>query len=96
MLIKKPLAPGEIATFRLITGEEVVAKIAEKTSTGYKLSKPLVVVPGERGFGLVQAMATVSPDDDLEIQDAHIVMMGSTVEPMQKHYAKMTSTIIQP
>jgi hypothetical protein len=49
MLIDKGVGPNEVVTFKLTSGEELVARLNEETATHYKLSKPMVIAMGAKG-----------------------------------------------
>ena len=44
-----------IVSFKLVNGDEVVAKVVEDTATHYVVSKPCTVVPSQKGLGLIQS-----------------------------------------
>ena len=67
MLINKKYSTGDIASFKLNNGDELVAKIVAINDNSYTLSKPCVIVPGQQGIGLMQAMFSVDPDADIEL-----------------------------
>ena len=43
MLIDKGVCEGEVITFKLTSGEEIVAKLVEDGPVYYKLSRPMVI-----------------------------------------------------
>jgi hypothetical protein len=93
MLLIKNIAEGEIASFKLVNGDEVVARVAKVLSAEYQIENPCIVVPSQQGFGLMQAMFTVDPDATMTLQREHILLMGPTVDAMKKHYIKTTTGI---
>jgi len=93
MLINKKYSTGDIASFKLNNGDELVAKIVAINDNSYTLSKPCVIVPGQQGIGLMQAMFSVDPDADIELNKQHIMMSAPTVDQLQKHYIKTTTGI---
>ena len=94
MLIQKSkLEEGDIGTFKMVNGDEIVAKIVNKYDDGYTLSAPCAVMPGAKGVGLIQSLFTADPDQNVEVKFIHIMMQAPTVEEMKKHYIKITSGI---
>jgi len=94
MLISKSSSIGDITSFKLTNGDEVVARIVDITNDAYTLSKPCLVVPGQQGIGLLpQAMFSVDPDTSVEVGRQHIMMMAPTVDQMQSLYLKVTTGI---
>jgi hypothetical protein len=95
LISKQNILSGDIASFKLNNGDELVARIKEVSSDTYVLSKPCVVVPSQQGIGLMQAMFTVDPEKTIELNRAHVMMTAPTIEAIQNHYIK-TTTGIEP
>ena len=93
MLIKKPNAPGDILAFKLINGDEVVAKLVETTTDGFVVSKPCTVLPSPKGMGLVQSLFTASQDLEVRLQNQHVIMHGPVVQEIRDYYIKTTTGI---
>jgi len=94
MLIQKSkISVGDIASFKLNNGDELVAKIEEINQDTYTLSKPCLVVPIQQGIRLIQAMFSVDPDTSVELSRQHIMISAPTVDQMQQHYIKTTTGI---
>jgi hypothetical protein len=93
LVSKSKISTGDIASFKLNNGDELVAKIVAINDNSYTLSKPCVIVPGQQGIGLMQAMFSVDPDADIELNKQHIMMSAPTVDQLQKHYIKTTTGI---
>lgn len=93
LISKSKISDGDIVSFKLNNGDELVARLIGQSDTAYTLSKPCIVVPGNQGIGLMQAMFTVDPDLDIELSRQHVMMSAPTIEPMQKHYIKTTTGI---
>ena len=49
MLIEKPLTSGDIVSFRLISGEEVVGSLRRLTTQGYSISRPVLLAMQQLG-----------------------------------------------
>ncbi len=88
-------AAGDIIGLKLVNGDEVIAKLTEKTPTGYLLDRPTVVVGGAKGIGLIQAMFSLDPDKSVEVKDEHVMMTCECVAQLRDHYFQIT-TGIQP
>ena len=95
LLSKSKFSVGDITSFKLGNGDELIAKITDITDDAYILSRPCLVIPNQQGIGLMQAMFSVDPDGKIEVNRAHIMMQGETVEQLQNHYIK-TTTGIEP
>ena len=93
MLISKSnkIDVGDIVSFKLANGDEIVGKVVEETPTDFVISKPCLVVPSQQGIGLMQALFSASPDADIPVSKAHIMMKSPTLDQLQQHYIKTTT-----
>jgi hypothetical protein len=89
------IAAGDVAAFKLVNGDEIVARIAELTETEYVLERPCTVVPSAQGIGLMQSMFTADPKNNINISKQHVMMCAPVIEQMVNHYIQ-TTTGIQP
>lgn len=91
------LEVGKIYTFKLNSGEEVIAKYSAETSGDHiKVSDPVSVAPGPKGMGLVPSMFTANPDQSVTINTNSISMYAETDQSVQTKYIEATTGITVP
>jgi hypothetical protein len=95
MLVSKKYAEGDIVSFKLVTGDEIVARIAAEDTDGYQIEKPCTVMPSPQGMGLIQSLFTADADATISLSKSHVIMSAESIDAMQKHYIK-TTTGIEP
>lgn len=95
MLVSKGYQEGDIVSFKLVTGDEVVARIIDAGPLGFEISKPCTVMPSPQGMGLIQSLFTADADSSVVLQKEHVIMHAPSIDQMQKHYIK-TTTGIEP
>lgn len=95
MLIPKGYQEGDIVSFKLVNGDEVVARIIDASADGFEVSKPCTVMPGPQGMGLIQSLFTADADVNVVLSKDHVLMHAPSIDQMQKHYIK-TTTGIEP
>ncbi len=95
MLILKGYQEGDIVSFKLINGDEVVARIVDAGPNGFEITKPCTVMPSPQGMGLIQSLFTADSDVNVVLQKDHVIMHAPSIDQMQKHYIK-TTTGIEP
>lgn len=95
LLNKSSYGPGDVIGLKLVNGDEVIAKLVEKTDTHYVLDRPTVVVGGAKGIGLIQAMFSLDTDKTVEVRSEHVMMSCECVTQLRDHYFQIT-TGIQP
>jgi hypothetical protein len=93
MLINKGVAAGEVVTFKLTSGEEVVAKLVEETETYYKLSRPMVLSMTQQGVGMMPYLFTVHPDTEVKLNKATITMVEATDKSFADQFLQSTTGI---
>jgi hypothetical protein len=93
MLINKGVSAGEVVTFKLTSGEEVVAKLVEETETYYKLSRPMVLSMSPQGVGMMPYLFTVHPDTDVKLNKTTITMVEATDKSFADQFLQSTTGI---
>lgn len=93
MLIDKGVSPGEVVTLKLSSGEELVAKLVEESSAGYKISKPLVLSMSSQGVGMVPYLFTGNPDKDLTLKQNSVTVITTTEKQFADQYIQGTTGI---
>ena len=95
MLIDKGYDEGDIVCFKLVNGDEVIAKFIVARPDGYVVSKPCTVVPSPKGLGLIQSMFSAELNNNVTLKLEHIMMHSTVVDDIKNHYIQ-TTTGIQP
>lgn len=93
MLLSKSYATDDLVSFKLVNGDEIVAKIVESTPTGWVLHKPCTVVPSHQGIGLIQSLFSADINKDVELKSEHVMMHSPTINALEAHYIKTTTGI---
>lgn len=93
-----PLVDNEIYTFKLVTGEEVVAKITDGMRDNYyEVSKPCTVMADPSGkVRMVPSALTMELDKNVTINKSAVAMIFDANESVKQSYEQATSGIIQP
>ena len=95
MLVSRGYQEGDIVSFKLTTGDEIVARIIDSGPNGFEIAKPCTVMPGPQGMGLIQSLFTADSDINITLSKDPVVMHALSIDQMQKHYIK-TTTGIEP
>jgi hypothetical protein len=90
MLISKGITIGEPVSIKLISGEEIIARLEEETSDKVKIYKPLSVNIGPTGLGMMPFMF-LAASDTLEIKTQHIIAMSSSKKEAADQYVQGTT-----
>lgn len=95
LMSKSMIENGDIASFKLVNGDEIVAKVIEVSADRFVIDRPCVIVPNQQGIGVMQAMFTANVSKSIELLRQHAMMIAITEDRMRDHYLQMT-TGIQP
>jgi hypothetical protein len=93
MLIDKGVTVGEVITLKLTSGEEIVAKLSEETTTYYKLSHPQVIGMGPKGPGLMPYLFTVSPEKEVKLLKTTVTVAEATDKQFADQFIQQTTGI---
>jgi len=87
---------GKVYTFKLNSGEEMIAKVVA-TGEGYAmLQDPVSVAPGPQGMGLVPSMFTADPDKNPRLNMNCVAISSLTDENVRMKYIEATTGIKVP
>lgn len=93
LISNQKFADGDIVSFKLVNGDEIVAKIVEETDGFYKISTPCTVVPSPQGLGLIQSLFSANEKAVMNLNKSHVMLCTETLEQMKAHYLKTTTGI---
>jgi predicted ABC-type ATPase len=93
MLIQKSYDANDIVCFKLVNGDEIVAKIIEANAAGFVVNRPCTVVPSKQGLGLMQSMFSADINNNVTLRPEHVMMHASVLKEIESHYIKTTTGI---
>ena len=95
MLVTNKYEKDQVVSFKLVNGDEIVAKIVEETDSTFIISKPCTVMPSQQGLGLLQSLFTSDLNKSISLSKNHVMLHSSTIKDIENHYIQ-TTTGIQP
>lgn len=88
MIIEKE----EIYTFKLISGEEIIAKVKEISSVDFVLDKPVMVLfDSQTGIQLLPVAFTADLDKTVRLNTRAVAMIFVTIESIKRRYVEMVN-----
>jgi hypothetical protein len=93
MLIDKGVSAGEVVTFKLTSGEEIVAKLIESGPMHYTLKHPQVIGMGPKGPGLMPYLFTVHPDKEIKLSKSTVTVAEATDKQFADQFLETTTGI---
>jgi len=93
LVTNQQYAAGDIASFKMVNGDELVAKIVEETMEGFSVASPCTVMPSQQGIGLIQSLFSAEQDAKVFLSRQHVMFHAESLEQMKSHYIKTTTGI---
>lgn len=89
----KHLEINEVYSFKLVSGEELVAKVISIGEGTIELAEPLSVAPNHQGMGLIPSMFTAEKDRNVTLNTNSITMCCDTADNLRIKYIEATTGI---
>ena len=96
MLIQKGYNVGDVVCFKLVNGDEIVAKLIGEAHDHYVINRPYTVMPSQQGLGLIQSLFCGDiNNNNITLNKQFVIMHIPPIKDMVNHYIH-TTTGIQP
>lgn len=95
MLLNKSYTANDVVTFKLTSGEEMIARYQGETMTEYQILKPVVLTPTPTGnLGMIPGMFSVELNTvAVNLQKNAVSMTALTRKEISDEYIRGTSGI---
>jgi hypothetical protein len=93
MLIEIPYRTGDIVSFKLSSGEEILGRLEAEGDKTFTVLKPMVLIMGQQGLGLAPFMFSVSPDAKFTLRKGSVSCVAKTQDDIAKQYTAQTTGI---
>jgi hypothetical protein len=91
------LAKDEIYTFKLNSGEELIAKVVEVTESYLVVTEPVSIGPSPNGgLGLVPSMFTYNNRKNVRLNTNSLALVAETDESVKTKYIEATTGLQVP
>jgi hypothetical protein len=94
--MKLVVETGKVYTFKLNSGEELIAKVNEITDDYVAIETPVSVAPGPQGLGLVPSMFTADHDEIVRLNINSVAIYVLTDDAVKMKYIEATTGITVP
>jgi hypothetical protein len=83
----------EIYTFKMNSGEEIVARVRSIADDHFCISEPVSVAPSAQGMGLIPALFTATPGTEITVNNRSVAYFGLTDATVKNKYIEATTGI---
>ena len=89
---------GQVYTFKLNSGEELIAKVtALNNGDGYlTITEPVSIAPGQKGMQMIPSMFTAEPGGDVTLNTNSVSVFAITEDSIKMKYIEATTGIQLP
>jgi len=90
------LEHNQVYTFKMNSGEEMVAKVKHSGGDWITLEEPVSIAPGPQGMGLVPSMFTADPKEEIKLNTNSVSLVSKTDDSVKLKYLEATTGIKVP
>lgn len=83
----------EIYTFKLTTGEEVVAKVTELHDNYWEIKHPITMALTPQGLQMMPGLFSANLEKNLQINTSSIVIVAEARDDIRSKYIEVTTGI---
>jgi hypothetical protein len=89
---------GKVYTFKLNSGEELIAKVLQNSGHGsyITLSEPVSIAPGQKGMQMIPSIFTAVPGGEVTLNTSSVTMYCETEDNIKDKYIEATTGIKLP
>ena len=84
---------NDIVTLKLVSGEEIIGRLEEKTADSVKIAKPVQIVASQKGMGFAPLCISIDDASTFSFLQIHILFMAITRKELEDAYIKATTGI---
>jgi hypothetical protein len=89
----KNIETNTVYSFKLMTGEEIVAKITEILADGYVIEHPILTVISPQGLQMMPALFSSNLEQIVKLNNTAVVMVADTREDVRNSWIQATTGI---
>ena len=90
------LETNQVYTFKMNSGEEMVAKVKHADGNWIVLEEPVSIAPGPQGMGLVPSLFTADPKEEIRLNTNSVSLVSKTDDSVKMKYLEATTGIKVP
>jgi hypothetical protein len=90
------LKPDTVYTFKMNSGEEMVAKVKMSGGDWILLEEPVSIAPGPQGMGLIPSLFTADPKAEIKLNTNSVSLVSETDDSVKMKYLEATTGIKVP
>ena len=90
------LKPNEVYTFKLNSGEELIAKVTQAGGDFIELQEPVSIAPTQQGMQMIPSIFTADPKGIFRLNTSSIAIYANSDDSIKLKYLEATTGIKVP
>lgn len=90
------LKPGEVYTFKLNSGEELITKVVQAGADVITISDPVSIAPSQQGMQMIPSMFTADIKEEIMLNTSCVTLVALTEDSIKMKYIEATTGIKVP
>ena len=90
------LTPNTVYTFKLNSGEELIAKVTQSGGDWIHIEEPVSIAPSQQGMQMIPSVFTADPKDAFKLNTNSIAIVANTDDSLKMKYLEATTGIKVP
>ena len=90
------LKPNTVYTFKLNSGEELIAKVVQAGGEFIVIEEPVSIAPTQQGMQMIPSVFTANPKGEFKLNTNRISLYAETEDSIKMKYLEATTGIKVP
>jgi hypothetical protein len=90
------ITPNTVYTFKLNSGEELIAKVVQAGSEFITIEEPVSIAPTQQGMQMIPSVFTANPKGEFKLNTNNIALYAETDDSIKMKYLEATTGIKVP
>ena len=87
---------NSVYTFKLNSGEELIAKVIQTGSEFITIEEPVSIAPTQQGMQMIPSVFTANPKGEFKLNTTSVAMYAETDDNIKDKYLEATTGIKVP
>ena len=90
------IEPNKVYTFKLNSGEELIAKVIQAGGEFILIEEPVSIAPTQQGMQMIPSVFTANPKGEFKLNTTSIALYAETDDSIRMKYIEATTGIKIP
>ena len=90
------LEPNKVYTFKLNSGEELIAKVIQAGGEFIQIEEPVSIAPTQQGMQMIPSVFTANPKAEFKLNTSSVAIYAETDDSVRMKYLEATTGIKVP